>query len=65
MAKRNIRIVFDGGTAVALVRGARSEEHAIAIYLGDRFEAPIADQDHLLTNAGLPIVDAPQPKSAP
>jgi hypothetical protein len=49
--KGKVRVVFDNGQAVALVR-AVSEAQAIAHYLRDRFEAPIADQDHMLQYAG-------------
>jgi hypothetical protein len=49
--KGKVRVVFDNGQAVALVR-AVSEAQAITHYLRDRFEAPIADQDHMLQYAG-------------
>lgn len=48
--KAPIRIVFEDGKAVALVR-ARSEAAAIRHFTRKKYEAPIADQDALIIHA--------------
>jgi hypothetical protein len=59
MNKRHVRVIFDNGEAVALIR-AHSEAAAIQYHLRDRFEAPIADQDHLLKyGAKFEVIEAP------
>ena len=62
--KRSVRVVFHKGLPIALVR-ARSATHAIRFVVGTDYEAPVADQDHLISLAGkLSIQDATAQEAA-
>lgn len=53
-----VRVVFEDGKPVALVR-AKTEPQAIRHVTRKRYEAPIADQEHLITLAPkLAVEDA-------
>jgi hypothetical protein len=56
--KTPIRVLFENGIAVALIRAA-SEAAAIRFYTKKIYEAPIADQDALIKHgAQFPVDDA-------
>lgn len=53
-----VRILFENGIAVALIRAA-SEAAAIRFYTKKIYEAPIADQDALIKHGSqFPVDDA-------
>ena len=59
--KYPVRVVFEDGKAIALIR-AISEASAIRHITRKRYEAPIADQDHLITLAGkFQVQDVTEP----
>jgi hypothetical protein len=53
--KAHVRILFENGEPVALIR-ATSEAQAIRFHTKKIYEAPVADQDHLIKYAGKFIV---------
>lgn len=63
MPQKRIYAVFDAGKAIALVR-TNSRAKALAHVLGDRFEAVVADQDHLvnLIGDGFQVEDPSEPE---